>query len=415
MPRSSADQPDTSNMKLLEGTVTPPVGAPALPAYPPAPNPYLRTPLPADQQLQPDVLRQFYNKGVPQSRIVPLPTTAKASINSSAQGIAKTVVRQIVNQAIGTVSVGLTMPPEFLVSGSPVLGQGTLTVTKATEGANTVFAGTGGTALEELDVLSMASGAASPVSISATPTISGDLPLLFTTQDFNTVLTAFDPGSPWSLAVQTGSDTTIHKQAPSTGTGRVTASGVTGGSWASVLALLTPKTGFSPAVIHAVNRISGAFSSQSNLSIGFTPTAGNTLVVCISSAWTSNIAGPANVTFFVDSQNNVWTQIGTASNAGGSGVQTMVLAASNVAGGATDITFTLDRAIAAASVNALEISNVASLSSLPRFRPLVRPDIPPINLARNQANGGVFGILPVGNGGTGVTTSTGTGSTVLSD
>src|SRR5258708_27171427 len=109
MPRSAADQPDTSNMKPLSGSVTPPVGAPALPAYPPAPNPYLRTPLPADQQLQPDVLRQFYNKGVPQTRIGPLPTTAKASINSSAQGIARTVVRQIVNQALETLSVALTM------------------------------------------------------------------------------------------------------------------------------------------------------------------------------------------------------------------------------------------------------------------------------------------------------------------
>ncbi len=141
MPRSAADQPDTSNMKPLSGSVTPPVGAPALPAYPPAPNPYLRTPLPADQQLQPDVLRQFYNKGVPQTRIVPLPTTAKASINSSAQGIAKTVVRQTASSP-SISSVSLTAPQELAVSGSPVVPpSGTLGLAWVAETPGYVFSG----------------------------------------------------------------------------------------------------------------------------------------------------------------------------------------------------------------------------------------------------------------------------------
>lgn len=38
-------------------------------------------------------------------------------------------------------SVGLSMPAEFSVSGSPVTGSGTITVTKANESANRVFAG----------------------------------------------------------------------------------------------------------------------------------------------------------------------------------------------------------------------------------------------------------------------------------
>jgi hypothetical protein len=44
----------------------------------------------------------------------------------------------------GTVtSVGLVMPAEFTVSGSPVTSSGTITVTKANETANTIFAGPG--------------------------------------------------------------------------------------------------------------------------------------------------------------------------------------------------------------------------------------------------------------------------------
>lgn len=38
-------------------------------------------------------------------------------------------------------SVGLSMPSEFAVSGSPVTGSGTLSVSKANESANTVYAG----------------------------------------------------------------------------------------------------------------------------------------------------------------------------------------------------------------------------------------------------------------------------------
>jgi hypothetical protein len=41
----------------------------------------------------------------------------------------------------GVTSVALSMPSEFSVSGSPITGVGTLTVTKANENANLVFAG----------------------------------------------------------------------------------------------------------------------------------------------------------------------------------------------------------------------------------------------------------------------------------
>src|SRR5260370_34329598 len=101
MPRDASEQPDTS--KMVRISAPPPVGPPALPAYPPSPNPYLRTTLPAGQQLQPDVLRQFYNRGFPQSRIIPLPTTSQANINASAGGVSRTVATQIINQTIASL------------------------------------------------------------------------------------------------------------------------------------------------------------------------------------------------------------------------------------------------------------------------------------------------------------------------
>lgn len=58
------------------------------------------------------------------------------------QGNGQKISGYVATDAGGTVtSVGLSMPTEFSVSGSPVTGSGTLAVTKANETANTVWAG----------------------------------------------------------------------------------------------------------------------------------------------------------------------------------------------------------------------------------------------------------------------------------
>lgn len=60
----------------------------------------------------------------------------------SAQPAFRALVSADLPGGTGTVtSVGLTMPAEFSVSGTPITGSGTLTVTKATESANQVYAG----------------------------------------------------------------------------------------------------------------------------------------------------------------------------------------------------------------------------------------------------------------------------------
>src|SRR5271167_361026 len=70
----------------------------------------------------------------------------------------------------GTVtSVGLTAPAEFTVGGSPITGAGTLAITKATQSANTVWAGptTGSAAQPTFRALVAADIGASIVSIAA--------------------------------------------------------------------------------------------------------------------------------------------------------------------------------------------------------------------------------------------------------
>lgn len=78
--------------------------------------------------------------------VVVLEGTANAgtvwrNTNTAAPTIGTTAIAYSQVGAGGVTSVGLTVPAEFSVSGSPVTGSGTLAVTKATESANTVWAG----------------------------------------------------------------------------------------------------------------------------------------------------------------------------------------------------------------------------------------------------------------------------------
>lgn len=102
------------------------------------------------------------------------PTTGAA-----AQPTFRALVTADMPAGTGTVtSVGLTVPTEFSVSGSPVTGSGTLAVTKANESANTVWAGptSGGAAAPTFRALVAADipgGTGTVTSIATTAPITG--------------------------------------------------------------------------------------------------------------------------------------------------------------------------------------------------------------------------------------------------
>src|SRR5882757_3519807 len=100
--RDATTQPDLSQMERVSPAAAS-VAAPPLQVYPPSPDPFLRTPLPPTQWLQPDNLRQFYQLGNPQNRVGPLGANAQAAINSTAQGVSTTVATTIVNEAIANL------------------------------------------------------------------------------------------------------------------------------------------------------------------------------------------------------------------------------------------------------------------------------------------------------------------------
>ena len=56
-------------------------------------------------------------------------------------GVGISIVGSVISSTAAVTSVGLSMPAEFSVANSPVTGSDTLTVTKATQAANLVYAG----------------------------------------------------------------------------------------------------------------------------------------------------------------------------------------------------------------------------------------------------------------------------------
>src|SRR5438445_3729028 len=94
MPSRAELQPDMSTLEPVVNSVAPP-SAPALPDTAPRSNPLLRTTLAPTQWQQPDAQRNFFQHGVPQIRISPLPASAQAGIGSAAQGQAANAIKPV--------------------------------------------------------------------------------------------------------------------------------------------------------------------------------------------------------------------------------------------------------------------------------------------------------------------------------
>lgn len=380
-------------------------------------SPFLRTTLPLPLIYTPDTLKQSNRPGLSSYRVAPQSPSSFPAINAGATSAVAAAIKQsiIPISAGGITSVGFIAPKEAVIGGSPVVPPGgVITWAWATELPNTVFAAGDGTAADEVDNSLITSNAIPTISLSVTPNQSSDLALIFTAQD-NAAVSVFNPGAPWSTVISSGTDQSIYSRVTS-GTGAVTATGATSvahPSWVSALVLLTAKVGFTPGVVHQSSPITGTFGTQTGLSLGFTPTAGNTLILAIMGS-NSNFFGAASVSGVTDSKGDTWVSLGTITNTSGAGEQLFLFATNNIAGGATTLNFTVGGTISGGGAYVVEVNNISVLNQISRFRLLTSPFIPPINLIQNGANGGVTGVLSVINGGTGVTTSTGTGSVVLS-
>lgn len=201
----------------------------------------------------------------------------------------------------GVTSVGLTMPGEFSVSGSPVTSSGTLAVTKANQSANAVYAGPS------------SGSAAAPTFRSLAP---ADLPV----------------GSASQIGgVQVD------------GTSIVAAAGV----------ISTTGTPTVKAVYTGNNANGGTNSGGSPASGSFTTTKGNAILVFAAFNGTPSAVG------FTDTQGNTYQLV--ANYAAGN---TYVYAALNVAGGTGNVITGVASGVTFWGFQAMEYTNVVGASPL---------------------------------------------------
>lgn len=265
-----------------------------------------------------------------------------------------------------------------------------ITNTAISQYPNTFYAGASGTAIDLIDFpVVTATGTASPISISATPKYSGDFALLSTIRDDTGNVPNFTPDVSWTASVNNSAlqewfYKDISGLTPATASGAI---GTTSPNWSAALALFT-NNGSAPALTNQSIIQSGAWTSFTNSAIGFTPTAGRTLIVSIMSGEISFNGGPFGVLSFTDSAGDIFAPIGSVVNNTGRGTEIVLLAASNIVGGATTFSNILDQSIGNGVVQVFEVTNLAPVTNfLPNFRRIVGKDIPYPTLV---SLGGVF-------------------------
>lgn len=377
-------------------------------------SPYFRAALAPSQQLQPDMLGQFYRGNIPQTRHAPLPPSANAAQNAANSSTAIIVARQSIASP-ENIAINLDMPKEFLVSGSPSAATGTFDVTWAEELAGTVLAS------------SISNPLGGGYVESATTNVAGGLvggSTQLTSEDAETTaIFAFCCHSSYiSGATQSGGFTQFGTLIPSD-YGASHAQSSTAGTVYSTQETITQGSP-SPCTIASGMAIFGGFVNQVtagappspkeqggnfNNTIGWTPstpvTEGNGLLLFLFGG-SGNGNNYCDSTLTVTDGVNIWYPIFASADPGraGQGPRVFCFYAPNVAAASTVSIGIFNQSVTTVAgyyyLTEITPATLVEVSGNVGFRALVGSDIPPIDLS-SPGRGGVENILPVANGGSG--------------
>lgn len=343
----------------------------------------------------------------PAVSLMPLGVQGNPASNAAIQSTSGQVAQQTVaaSPSGGITSVGFTGPKEATITGSPIVPPGgTINWSWATETPGYIFQAPppGLTGYQGSSYATfLAIGGGGNMIISQTPTTPTSLAIL-------NVIAGVGQGTPagWTAI---GSTQTFWKAI--TGTSPVSVSFAIG-SQVDAEAALNLFNGPAPSFVQS------ATGNQPSGTATLTNTAGNTLIVSLKGSSFSPASAIAMV--ISDSLGNVYQQIVNQQFTGkDSGTpiayQESVWICTNCAGGSNTTSWAMNSGgtVSGPLVSIIEFGPLPAGSSIPFFAPLNGASIPPINLGA-YGNGGIGGILPVANGGTGVALSTGTTKVVLS-
>jgi hypothetical protein len=276
-------------------------------------------------------------------------------------------------------SVGMTLPPQFIVSGSPVTTAGTLAGTLAPEYPDTVFAGPATNSIGGIfDGAAQGTAAGSTsLTLSLTPNTTHDIAFFVSQADVtigqSSAITMSGSGT-WTNIFQNGNYGALFSQLLSTNSALTASSNLsTATNWAGILFFLVANG--TPAVVQS-HQVSGAVNSGVTNTFLSNTTIGNSILVCVVGAPSTVSTVNAVIT---DSQGNLYTPIGTQQSSSGGGEVSMCFLTSNINGATHDVvTFTVltGPGVGSATFEIMEISGIATATGQPGFRPLVANDLP---------------------------------------
>jgi hypothetical protein len=276
----------------------------------------------------------------------------------------------------GVSSVGLSLPPEFVVSNSPVTSSGVLTGQKAQQAAGTVYAGPAPNSLGgAFDGQAIATGLGTTSSLILTPSTNHDLAFFLTNANASCCSAGVTMPAPWVNQATNGNQGAIFTNLLSTAgpvTGTATFAGTA--NWTSLMFLLEYTALTTPAIVQG--RISsGGLGNGSTISFSNPTTIGNTLLAVFMSS--TPLGGGSGA--FTDSQANNWIPLLPVQNGGNSVIYAGLT--SNIIGATADtITFhTANNFVGSDFLAIFELSNInftGGAASPPSFRPIQISDLP---------------------------------------
>ena len=362
-------------------------------------NRFLQGSIPQSFQLGPHFVEtEAMTASAPRFSLMPLGIQGNPVSNAGVTSTATKIVQNTPSTpSTPTAStIELTIPGIFTPTDQTVTLPGPLVFSLATEPAGTFFSVPSGglAAVENVTSggLGEGAGVSGTLSLSASPTTATSWGIYLAS--YNGTLT-----TPSGFTAFSGA--TSHNAGffnSFTGTSAVAISqAVAANSTANGIFAI-----FNGAAPGIVQQASAAFVGVTPLNKAFTSnnTAGNTIIVMVSAI--NNTNGPFSLSIS-DTAGNTYTTIGYVQTGGVWQPSVLLAIATNIAAGANTVHAAITGTAAGGNSGVLTIVEYPPLTAapaIPIFKPIFSSDVPPVNLG-SFGNGGVSGILKVGNGGTG--------------